>query len=153
MSDEIKSEYEKLKNMHYQMYLLEKNGIQIKSKWQKSKQLIKNAILSLPESEAALKEALTLARISLSAKQMEDENPPLKKIALDSMNGCPVWVVSYDHDGRWGIVDSNSQSVLLPTAEDVDEIFWFDGNYIFRYRKEIRDYSELLKKHNIAGEE
>ncbi|MEG0693912.1 MAG: hypothetical protein RR444_12625, partial [Oscillospiraceae bacterium] len=108
------TEYEDIQRMHHQEYLLKQNEKKLISKWQKARKLIKAVIPTLNENEEGnMIAALKLACESLIKKQVEEENPPLKKIALDSMNGEPVWVVSYDHNGRWGIVDTSDQSVIF----------------------------------------
>lgn len=61
--------------------------------------------------------------------------------------------MSYDHDGRWGIVNSSRESVIFPTIDGVEEEYWFDGNYIFRFKKEIKDYSKILEKYGLKDEE
>lgn len=38
-------------------------------------------------------------------------------------------------------------------AERVEEGYWFDGNYIFRFEKEIKDYSKILEKYGFEDEE
>lgn len=85
--------------------------------------------------------------------QVQENNAPLKKIKLDKMNGEPVWVVSYAYDGRGGIANSSRETVIFPTADGVEEEYWFDGNYIFCYKKEIKDYSKILEKYGLKNEE
>lgn len=145
------SDYERLKRMHHQQYLLQKNDIKIKSKYQKARSLIKKTIETLnQENEQAMVNALELAAKSLIKMQIQiADNPPLKKAKLDSMNGEPVWVISWEHDGRWGIVDVSDQSVVYFIDGKIEKEPWFDGTYIFQYKKEIFDFSELLAKYDI----
>lgn len=145
------SDYERLKRMHHQQYLLQKNDIKIKSKYQKARSLIKKTIETLnQENEQAMVNALELAAKSLIKMQIQiADNPPLKKAKLDSMNGEPVWVISWEHDGRWGIVDVSDQSVVYFMDGKIEKEPWFDGRYIFQYKKEIYDFSELLAKYDI----
>lgn len=148
------TEYDRLQLMHHQEYLLKQNDKKLISKWQRARKLIKAVIPTLnPKEEANMITALNLACQSLTRAQVEEENPPLKKIALDSMNGEPVWVVSYEHDGRWGIVDASDQSVIFYVDGEIEKEYWFDGRYIFKYKKEIFDHSKLLEKFNIKDEE
>lgn len=148
------NEYQRLQQMHRQKYLLEKNEKKLISKWQRARKLIKAVIPTLNEKEETnMITALKLASQALIKVQVEEENPPLKKIALDRMNGEPVWVVSYDHDGRWGIVDTSDQSVVFYVDGETEKEYWFDGRYIFRYKKEIFDHTKLLEKYNIKDEE
>lgn len=37
------------------------------------------------------------------------------------MNGEPVWVVSGDHDGRWGIVNSYNETVVFLKSGELYE--------------------------------
>lgn len=145
------SDYERLKRMHHQQYLLQKNDIKIKSKYQKARSLIKKTIETLnQENEQAMVNALELAAKSLIKMQIQiADNPPLKKAKLDSMNGEPVWVIGWEHDGRWGIVDVSDQSVVYFIDGKIEKEPWFDGTYIFQYKKEIFDFSELLAKYDI----
>lgn len=69
------------------------------------------------------------------------------------MNGEPVWVVSCGHDGRWGIVHSSREFIFYLSADGTEEEYWFDGNYIFRFKKEIKDYSEIIEKYGLKDEE
>lgn len=148
------NEFERLQLMHHQEYLLKQNQKKLISKWQKARKLIKAVIPTLNEKEEAnMITALKLACEALIKRQVEEENPPLKKIALDSMNGEPVWVVSYNHDGRWGIVDTADQSVIFYIDGEIEREYWFDGRYIFKYKKEIFDHTKLLEKYNIKDEE
>jgi hypothetical protein len=144
------NEYESLQRMNHQEYLLRQNGKRSISKWHRAKQIIKEVIPTLSvEKEKNMITALKLACQALVKAQAEEENPPLKKIALDDMNGEPVWVVSYNHDGRWGIVETSDQSVIFYEQGEIKKECWFDGRYIFRYKKEIIDYTEQLEKYNI----
>ena len=145
------SDYERLKRMHHQQYLLQKNDIKIKSKYQKARSPIRKTIETLnQENEQAMVNALELAAKSLIKMQIQiADNPPLKKVKLDSMNGEPVWVISWEHDGRWGIVDVSDQSVVYFIDGKIEKEPWFDGTYIFQYKKEIFDFSELLAKYDI----
>lgn len=115
----------------------------------KGRRIIKAAIESLQPSEKKLLAALKLSVKALVILQSMEENPPLKKIALDKMDGEPVWVVSYNHDGRWGIVDSSDESVNFITENGIVQEYWFGSQYIFRYKKEIIDYTDELIKHEI----
>lgn len=136
--------------MHHQEYLLKKNDKTLSSKWQEARQLIETVADTLSETkEANLLSALRLAEQALLKIQVEEENPPLKKFALDAMNGKPVWVVSDDHDGRWGIVNTSDQSVVFFVNGGIEKEAWFDGRYIFRHKKEILDHTKLLEKYNI----
>lgn len=146
------SEYERINNMNHQLYVMKKNKKAILSKWRKSRELIEAIIETLPPKDEKLKIALELAVKALLHMQVKDENPPLKKVILESMDGEPVWVVTYDHDGRWGIVNTNNESILFPTTEGMEEEHWFDGMYIFRYKKEIKDYTEILEKYGLLNE-
>lgn len=147
------NDYESLQRMHHQEYLLKQNGKKSISKWHRAKQIIKAVIPTLSaEKEKNMITALKLACQALVQAQSEEENPPLKKIALDDMNEEPVWVVSYNHDGRWGIVDTSDQSVIFYEEGEVKKECWFDGRYIFRYKKEIIDYTKQLEKYNIKGD-
>lgn len=128
---------------------MKKNKKMIQSKWKKSRELIEAVITTFPQQQENLKSALELSVKALLRMQVQEENFPLKKIALDNMHGEPVWVVSYGHDGRWGIVDTDRESILFPSSEGVEEEFWFDDMYIFRHKKEIKDYSELLEKYGL----
>lgn len=146
------NEYERIKQMHHQLYIMKQNKKMIQSKWKKARELIEALITSLPQQQENLKNALNLSVKALLRMQAQEENPPLKKIALDNMNGEPVWVVSYDHDGRWGIVNSNRETVLFYTPDGMEEEGWFEDNYIFRYKKEIKDYTQLMEKYGIQDE-
>lgn len=147
------TEFERIKLMHHQEYLLKQNEKKLVSKWQQAKKLINAVIPTLDENkESKMIEALKLASKALLKMQVEEENRPLKKIALDDMQGEPVWIVSYDHDGRWGFVDTSDQSVILYVDGEIKKEYWFDDRYIFKYKKEIFDYTKLLEKYNIKGE-
>lgn len=147
------NEFERIQLMHHQEYLLKQNDKRLISKWQKARKLIKAVIPTLNEKEeASMITALKLASTALTKMQVEEENPPLKKIALDGMNGEPVWVVSYDHDGCWGIVDVSDQSVAFVINEQITKEPWFDGRYIFKYKKEIFDHTKLLAKYKLQGD-
>lgn len=146
------SEYEKIYQMHHQLYIMKKNKKAVLSQWRKSRELIEAVLKTLSQQEEKLKTALEMSVKALSIMQVQEDNAPLRKSSLVRLDGEPVWVVSYDHDGRWGIVDAINESVLFPTNEGVKEERWFDDIYIFRYRKEIKDYSHLLEKYNISDE-
>ena len=146
------NEYERIYNMNHQLYMMKKNKKVLLSKWRKSRELIEAIMETLPQQEEKLKSALELASKALLQMQVKDENPALKKVILKSMDGEPVWVVTYDHDGRWGIVNANDESILFPATKGVEEEHWFDGMYIFRYKKEIKDYSHILEKYGLQDE-
>jgi len=152
-NSESKNAYERIRKMNHQLYIMKKNKKAIRSKWRQSREMLEEVIKTLSDKEIKLKEALDNSITALLRMQMQEDNVPLKKIKLDRMNGEPVWVVSYDHDGRWGIVNSDRWSVIFPTAEGVEEEYWFDGNYIFRFEKEIKDYSKILEKYGFEDEE
>lgn len=134
-------------------YIMKKNKKALRSKWKQSRELLEEVIKTLTEKENNLKEALDTSITALLRMQVQDENAPLKKIKLNKMNGEPLWVVSYNHAGRWGIVNSSTESVIFPTTDGVEEEYWFDGNYIFRYKKEIKDFSQILEKYGLKDEE
>ena len=136
---ESRNEYDRIGEMNHQLYIMKKNNKALRSKWRQSREMLEEVMKTLSDKENKLKEAL--------------DNSPLKKIKLDKMNGEPVWVVSCDHDGRWGIVNSSRESVIFPTIDGVEEEYWFDGNYIFRFKKEIKDFSKILEKYGLKDEE
>lgn len=86
-------------------------------------------------------------------KTLSDKEIKLKEALDNSITALLRMVVSSDHDGRWGIVNSDRESVIFPTAEGVEEEYWFDGNYIFRFEKEIKDYSKISEKYGFEDEE
>lgn len=150
------TEYEQIRRMNHQEYLLTEKKASYRApwkKWLKAKKLIKAAMEQLNDSENQLRLALKYAVEALTLKQAMDDNPPLKKIALDQMDGDPVWIVSSDHDGHWGIVNVSDQSVNFVEDGVAKKEYWFDGRYIFRYKKIIVDYSAELEKFGITDEE
>ncbi|MDD3139045.1 MAG: hypothetical protein PHX08_08750 [Lachnospiraceae bacterium] len=146
------SEYEKIRQMNYQLYIMKKNKKALQSKWKQAREMIEKVMKTLSDKENKLKDALDTSVTALLRMQVQDENVPLKKIKLDKMNGEPVWVVSIDHDGRWGIVHSGRESVFFLTPEGTEEELWFDNNYIFRYKKQINDYSKIIEKYGLKDE-
>lgn len=132
---------------------MKENKKSISSKWKKARMLLEEVIKTLSPKEDKLKNALELSIDALTAMQTKEMNSPLKKTQLHNMNGEPVWVVSCDHDGRWGIVDSYSETVIFPDKDGKYEEEWFVYNYIFKYKKEIRDYTKLLEKYEIKDEQ
>ncbi len=150
---ESRNEYDKIGEMNHQLYIMKKNNKALRSKWRQSREMLEEVMKTLSDKENKLKEALDNSITALLRMQVQEDNAPLKKIKLDKMNGEPVWVVSYDHDGRWGIVNSSRESVIFPTIDGVGEEYWFDGNYIFRFKKEIKDYSKILEKYGLKDEE
>ncbi len=150
---ESRNEYDRIGEMNHQLYIMKKNNKALRSKWRQSREMLEEVMKTLSDKENKLKEALDNSITALLRMQVQEDNAPLKKIKLDKMNGEPVWVVSYDHDGRWGIVNSSRESVIFPTIDGVEEEYWFDGNYIFRFKKEIKDYSKLLEKYGLKDEE
>ena len=129
-NSESKNEYERIRKMNHQLYIMKKNKKAIRSKWRQSREMLEEVIKTLSDKEIKLKEALD-----------------------NSITALLRMVVSSDHDGRWGIVNSDRESVIFPTAEGVEEEYWFDGNYIFRFEKEIKDYSKILEKYGFEDEE
>lgn len=150
---ESRNEYDRIGEMNHQLYIMKKNNKALRSKWRQSREMLEEVMKTLSDKENKLKEALDNSITALLRMQVQEDNAPLKKIKLDKMNGEPVWVVSYDHDGRWGIVNSSRESVIFPTIDGVEEEYWFDGNYIFRFKKEIKDYSKILEKYGLKDEE
>lgn len=150
---ESRNEYDRIGEMNHQLYIMKKNNKALRSKWRRSGEMLEEVMKTLSDKENKLKEALDNSITALLRMQVQEDNAPLKKIKLDKMNGEPVWVVSYDHDGRWGIVNSSRESVIFPTTDGVEEEYWFDGNYIFRFKKEIKDYSKILEKYGLKDEE
>lgn len=146
------NEYERIQIMHHQEYIMKVNKKSILSKWKKARMLLEEVIKTLSPKEDMLKNALELSIDALTAMQAREMNLPLKKAQLHNMNGEPVWVVSYDHDGRWGIVDSYNETVIFPSKDGKNEEEWFGYNYIFKYKKEIRDYTTLLEKYGLKDE-
>lgn len=143
------NEYEKIQQMHHQLYIMKINKKAVLSQWRKAREFLEGVIKTLPSKEEKLKSALELSVKALLKMQAHEENIPLKKVHLDSMDGEPVWVVSYNRDGRWGIVNAGHETIMFPTSEGVEEEEWFDGMYIFRYKKEIKDYTDILKKYGL----
>ena len=138
--------------MHHQEHIMKKNNKIRISKWRKAREFLEEVIKTLSPTEEKLKDALELSTKALTAMQAKEMNPPLKRTQLQNMNGEPVWVVSGDHDGRWGIVNSYNETVVFLKSGEVYEEEWFGYNYIFRYRKEIRDYTSLLDKYGLKDE-
>lgn len=147
-----KHEYDKIQQMHHQLYLMKKNNKRLFSQWKKARDLIEGVITTLSPKEDKLKNALELSVKALVRMQVQEDNIPLKRVHLNDMDGEPVWVVSGDCDGRWGIVNTNNESIQFVTSEGVVEEGWHDYNYIFRYKKEIKDYSQILQKYGIKDE-
>lgn len=152
MGENKMSDYDKIQKMNHQEYIMKKNKKMLLSKWKKAREFIETVLKTLSPQEDKLRSALELSVSALVKMQAIESNPPLKKTQLSNMNGEPVWVVSADHGSRWGIVDSYSETVLFPKSDGVDEEGWFGYNYIFRYKKEIRDYTQLLEKYGIKDE-
>ena len=150
---ESRNEYDRIGEMNHQLYIMKKNNKALRSKWRQSREMLEEVMKTLSDKENKLKEALDNSITALLRMQVPEDNAPLKKIKLDKMNGEPVWVVSCDHDGRWGIVNSSRESVIFPTIDGVEEEYWFDGNYIFRFKKEIKDFSKILEKYGLKDEE
>lgn len=150
---ESRNEYDRIDEMNHQLYIMKKNNKALRSKWRQSREMLEEVMKTLSDKENKLKEALDNSITALLRMQVQEDNAPLKKIKLDKMNGEPVWVVSCDHDGRWGIVNSSRESVIFPTIDGVEEEYWFDGNYIFRFKKEIKDFSKILEKYGLKDEE
>lgn len=145
-------QYEKIRLMNRQITILEKHKVPYEAEWKRilnAKKTLQGAISILGENEKALTSALNTAIDALKQMQIEKDNPPLNKLALKRLDGEPVWVVSVAHSGRWGIVDANNEVVRFPYPDDEFPEAWFAGCYIFRYKKEIVDYSELLQKNNL----
>ena len=57
-------------------------------------------------------------------KTLSDKEIKLKEALDNSITALLRMVVSSDHDGRWGIVNSDRESVIFPTAEGVEEEYW-----------------------------
>lgn len=150
---ESRNEYDRIGEMNHQLYIMKKNNKALRSKWRQSREMLEEVMKTLSDKENKLKEALDNSITALLRMQVQEDNAPLKKIKLDKMNGEPVWVVSCDHDGRCGIVNSSRESVIFPTIDGVEEEYWFDGNYIFRFKKEIKDFSKILEKYGLKDEE
>lgn len=150
---ESRNEYDRIGEMNHQLYIMKKNNKALRSKWRQSREMLEEVMKTLSDKENKLKEALDNSITALLRMQVQEDNAPLKKIKLDKMNREPVWVVSCDHDGRWGIVNSSRESVIFPTIDGVEEEYWFDGNYIFRFKKEIKDFSKILEKYGLKDEE
>lgn len=150
---ESRNEYVRIGEMNHQLYIMKKNNKALRLKWRQSREMLEEVMKTLSDKENKLKETLDNSITALLRMQVQEDNAPLKKIKLDKMNGEPVWVVSYDHEGRWGIVNSSRESVIFPTIDGVEEEYWFDGNYIFRFKKEIKDYSKILEKYSLKDEE
>ena len=134
---ESRNEYDRIGEMNHQLYIMKKNNKALRSKWRQSREMLEEVMKTLSDKENKLKEALDNSITALLRMQVQEDNAPLKKIKLDKMNGEPVWVVSCDHDGRWGIVNSSRESVIFPTIDGVEEEYWFDGNYIFIIKHKI----------------
>lgn len=150
------TEYEQIRRMHHQEYLLKDRNVNYPAPWKAwrgAKKIIRDAAEKLDESEKVLKYALKLAQEALVLKQSIADNPPLKRIALQQMDGEPVWVVSSDHDGRWGIVQVEGECILFFNNDEVEEEGWFNSSYIFKHKKVIVDYSAELAKHGILDDD
>lgn len=144
-------EFEQMRRMCYQLHLLNDRKYNIKnhSKYYKARELLKHIQKLQPSEEVELNRALSLAVEALTQAYKEEFNPPLTTGELEKMDGMPVWVISETHDGKWGIVDANEQCVFYPTMDILDSDLWFNGCYIFKYKKTIKDYSELLTRLGI----
>ena len=118
---ESRNEYDRIGEMNHQLYIMKKNNKALRSKWRQSREMLEEVMKTLSDKENKLKEALDNSITALLRMQVQEDNAPLKKIKLDKMNGEPVWVVSCDHDGRWGIVNSSRESVIFPTIDGVEE--------------------------------
>lgn len=146
-------QYEKIHLMNRQISILDKYKIPYEAEWKKvrdAKKTIQSAVNLLGENEKVLSSALNVAIEALKQVQVEKDNPPLNKLALKRLDGEPVWVVSIAHEGRWGIVDANNEIVRFPYPNDEFPEAWFVGCYIFKHKKDIKDYSELLQKNNLS---
>lgn len=148
------SSHSRIKLMHTQEAVLRNYNRRAVSKFETArKNITKNAELEyLRKTDQKIKDALDLASKALMKMQIEEENPILKKIHLQKMDGKPVWVVGYEDDGRWGIVDVRNETIVFPTIDSNGELeycAWHYDGYIFRYEKKIRDYSAYLKKYEI----
>ena len=150
---ENRNEYDRIATMNYQLYIMKKNNKALRSKWRQSRELLEDVMKTLTDKEIKLKEALDNSITALLRMQIREDNTPLKKIKLKEMNGEPVLVVSCEHDGRWGIVNCGRESVIFPTVDGMEEEYWFHGNYIFGYKKEIKDYTKILEKYGLKDEE
>ena len=122
---ESRNEYDRIDEMNHQLYIMKKNNKALRSKWRQSREMLEEVMKTLSDKENKLKEALDNSITALLRMQVQEDNAPLKKIKLDKMNGEPVWVVSCDHDGRWGIVNSSRESVIFPTIDGVEEEYWY----------------------------
>lgn len=147
------NDYDKVARMYHQLHIMKQNKKMIVSKWRTSREFIEAVLKTLSPQEEKLKSALDYSIKALYSMQAQEDNPPLKKSYLVRLDGEPVWVVSYAHDGRWGIVNVTNESILFPTSNGIEEEMWFDGMYIFRYKKEIKDYSQILEKYNLKDED
>ena len=146
-------QYEKIRLMNRQIAVLDKNKIPYEAEWKRihdAKKTIQGALTILGDNEKPLISALNTAIEALKQIQIEKDNPPLNKLTLKRLDGEPVWVVSVAHSGRWGIVDASKELVRYPYPDDEFPEAWFNGCYIFRHKKEIVDYSELLQKNNLS---
>ena len=122
---ESRNEYDRIDEMNHHLYIMKKNNKALRSKWRQSREMLEEVMKTLSDKENKLKEALDNSITALLRMQVQEDNAPLKKIKLDKMNGEPVWVVSCDHDGRWGIVNSSRESVIFPTIDGVEEEYWY----------------------------
>ncbi len=146
------TEYERIRLMNHQEYLLKQQEAKYNppwGKWKRARQIIRKEKENADANNKELQVTYNLASKALSLMVAMEDNPPLKKIALDEMDGEPVWVVSVNHDGRWAIVNASDQSVYFLENGELKREFWFDDKYIFRYKKTIVDYSDQLKKFGI----
>lgn len=93
--------YEKISRMNRQISILDKYKIPYEAEWKKvrdAKNTIQGAVNILGENEKALSSALNVAIEALKQAQVEKDNPPLNKLALNRLDGEPVWVVSIAHE-------------------------------------------------------
>lgn len=149
------NEFERLQQMYHQEFILKKKDIKFKAnwrKWQIARKRIEAVMETIPESKEKLIAALKLSIAALTKMVSIEDNPPLNRTHLNQMDGEPVWVVSYDRNGRWGLVDTSDKSVIFYSEEGFYKEHWFDGRYIFKYKKEIVDHTEELERHGISGE-
>ncbi len=151
-------DFGKIQYMKYQQSLLEQHHVKYEEPWQKYKKassLLKETIKNLGKNEKPLLEAIELSINALKHMQQHLSNYPLKESELKKMDKQPVWVVSVAaHYGRWGIVNTKKKCVEYVQNEDFDiePDMWNNGCYIFRYPKEVIDYSNELLKHHIEVE-
>lgn len=77
---ENKSEYEKIRQMNHQLYIMKMNKKALRSKWKQSRELLEAVLKTLRDKEKNMKEALDASIIALLRMQVQEENAPLKKI-------------------------------------------------------------------------